>query len=94
MTEKLRNALQLINMNTAYLDEIEVTMTKPPVAFVLRFDDSFMAYVLIQRVILKLNYLEAKECPRRRVFLTVCLVWSCNLLFLESINLHINQVIS
>lgn len=83
MTEKLRNALQLINMNTAYLDEIEVTMTKP-----------FMAYVLIQRVILKLNYLEAKECPRRRVFLTVCLVWSCNLLFLESINLHINQVIS
>lgn len=69
MTEKLRNALQLINMNTAYLDEIEVTMTKPAVAFVLRFDNSFMACVLIQSVILKLNYPEAKECPRRTMFL-------------------------
>lgn len=48
MTEKLKYSLQLINMNTAYLDEIEVTLTKPPVAFVLRFDDAFMAYVLIQ----------------------------------------------
>lgn len=69
MTEKLRNALQLINMNTAYLDEIEVTMTKPAVAFVLRFDNSFMACVLIQSVILKLNYPEAKECQRRTMFL-------------------------
>lgn len=66
MTEKLRNALQLINVNTAYLDEIEVTMTKPPVVFVLGFDDSFWAYVLIQSVTLKLNYPEARECPRRR----------------------------
>lgn len=67
MREKSRNALQLINMNTAYLDEIEVTVTKPSVAIVLRFDDSFMSYVLIQSVILQMNHPEAKECPRRTV---------------------------
>lgn len=49
MTEKLGNALQLINMNTGYLNEIKVTLTKPH-TLVLRFDDSFIASVVIQCV--------------------------------------------
>lgn len=56
MTEELRNALQLINMNTAYLDEIQSHDGTPHVAFVLGSDGSFMAYFLIQGVIRELNY--------------------------------------
>lgn len=44
MTQKLRNSLQMIDTNKM---KSKVTMTTPHIAFVPRFDDSFIENELI-----------------------------------------------